>query len=264
MGEAQRRYRAKVTDTPMDGKRWTDAEYGLVLDETLTPGDAATLLGRSMGAVISARSRLRHGWSPREYEPPLSVDEVDVIRRTPQATAERLAEMLDRPYHMITLTRRALIRDEGATFGRGPYDKIPTMVGSRLLIARTCTRCGVIRGGRDFNKGGKRGKLMGKCRYCRIELRDKAESPKHRAALTQRVIELSESLGIPYMSKRYDEYTEKDIEVLRDDRLTTCEKAARLGRSYDAVLGARQRYSVSESRGERPEPGGVWTIRHSA
>lgn len=259
--ESQRRFRNKVTDTPRNNRRWTDEEIGIAADESLTTTEAAELIGRSIGSVISMRHRLRRGWESQEPNTPLTDDEIDVIRSTPNATAEQIAQELGRPYHMVTRARRSLIEQEDLSFGRGPYDKDPFMVGHRLLIARTCTRCGIVRGGAEFNRDG--GKLQGRCRYCRAELRDDPPDKyaRHLADVEQRVRELADVVGVPYRSRDNYEYTERDLEVLADNNLTTCQMAAKLGRSYDAVGMARRNRGILREKDERPEPGGIWIIK---
>ena len=232
--------------------RWSDDELAVVTSSA-TVREIALQLGRSVGAVATMRKRLAGGWTP-QGEPPLSEDEIDFIRSTANMTAQQVAEELGRPYSTVTFTRRRLIREEGRYFGKGPYDKDPLMVGDRFLVAKSCIRCGVIRGGAEFSK------TSAKCRYCRIELRDYAAEAKSRAALDQRVRELAEMVGVPYRSRHFDEYAKADIELMERSDLTLCEKAARLGRTYDATSMAMHEFGISRRRSERPEPRGVWTI----
>lgn len=239
------------------GRRWSDDELGLVMEPPagFTLPQVARLLGRSLRSVVSMRHRLRRGWSP-VAQPPLSESDLDFIRASQGMTALQVAEELGRSYGSVTHARAKLTRDEGLSFGTGPYDKNPHWAGRRTVLARTCVACGLLWGGAEFTTD--RGKTSSVCRRCRAISRDDANL---REAREQQVREEAERRGVPYMTHHYDEYTDADVQVLADRSLTVVEKAARLGRTYEAARQALTTFQLTSKREPRREPYGLWAIR---
>ena len=234
--------------------QWTDDDKGVVADDRLTALQAAEATGRTVGAVRKMRFRLRRG-QDSQREMPLCETEIDYVREHPEMTAQRVADEIERPYHLITKARRRLISEEGHSFGKGPYDKSPYMLGNRLLIAKSCIRCGVVRGGAAFSRNGHDG-FSSTCCYCRAETREQDD----RRGRDEKVQKRAEEIGVPYMSRHGEEYVSEDIQVLEDSALEIVEKAARLGRTYEAARAAANAHGFAMKRRDRPEPGGVWLI----
>lgn len=235
-------------------QRWRPDELTLVSDLSIESADIAAELGRSIGAVVTLRRRMAEGWKPRKAFVPLTDQQTDFIAEHPEMTARTVADELGVPYPLVTKARRALAKERGISFGTGPYDKSPHMVGARLLLGKTCPACGVLRGGADFHRNGS--KTHPVCRFCRSETR----KPDDRTEREERVRKLAPVVGVVYRSLHGEEYTEKDMTVLSDPTLSLTEKAARLGRTYAATCMAAQQYGFSSKVEERAEPHGVWIV----
>jgi hypothetical protein len=222
----------------------------------LTDDEIAATTGRSIGSVKRMRGRIEAGWVPK-MAPPLNRVEMDFIAANPAMTAQAVADALGATYAAVTYARRRLAREQGADFGTGPYDKDPTAMGDRMVLAKTCLSCGLLLGGRHFAKAGKGRGLQAHCTECRALSRPASDHDR----LERRVEAMASDPLIPdYASRRYYDYTETDLQVLGDESLTVAEQAARLGRTYGATAQARKDYQVAVARGERPEPGGLWRI----
>lgn len=235
-------------------RRWLPDELALVSDLSVDDADVALELGRSIGSVKTIRLRMANGWKPKKPFIPLTEEQIEYIATHPEATAKRVAERLGVPYALVTKERRILSRERDISFGTGPYDKSPHVVGPRFLLGRTCPRCGVLRGGGDFNRDGRR--VSGICKFCRATTRE----PDDKRAREVAVMDLASRVGVPYRAHHNEEYTLHDMDVLADPTLSVVEKAARLGRTYAAIGMAVQTHGFSSRIEPRGEPCGLWII----
>lgn len=238
----------------MTKRRWTADELAVLSDLSIEAEDVALELGRTVAAVKTLRKRLARGWAPRQPHLPLTVEHLDFIASHPEMTARTVATELGVRYSQVTRARRELAQQRGISFGNGPYDKDPFAVGSRTLLGKTCRRCGVLRGGAEFNRSGV--KVSAVCRFCKAETR----RPDDRQARENEVRALAKRVRVPYRAHHAEEYTTADMDVLADPTLTIAEKAARLGRTYAATSMAVQVHGFSSKIEPRVEPRGVWVI----
>ncbi len=131
-------------------------------------------------------------------------------------------------------------------------------VGTRLLLAKTCVKCDLLLGGDCFSL-----RPAGYHSYCR-----------HCACKESRAITKSqEAIGNDYATRiqaaskswaiyKYGNWSEDELEVLRDKSLTVLEKSYKLRRTYYAVQGTIQRRGWTSSPNRLPpQKDGVWIIQ---
>lgn len=160
-----------------------------------------------------------------------TAEENDIILRFGAAcTTPQLANKLPgRTVRAIHHQRRKL----GVKFPAGGGSALsPRSIGHRVLIAKTCTKCGLLLEGKYFRPVGRRRDSW--CRFCRSSLesarnagRDYVQDKKWMRAVQDATSERATRAGQPYM--------EEDFKVLADPTLTQVDKALALGRTYSAV-----------------------------
>ena len=140
----------------------------------------------------------------------------------------------------------------------------------RTLIARTCTKCGLLLDARWFGRrreAGRRG-TMTRCKKCQRSSRRVETSRAYREANRGRwAVSSAESMRRfqdatrPTAINNRKEWTSRDLETLADPDLSLYEKALLLGRTYSAVtarahlIGARSRTALGDPTRQE------WVIR---
>lgn len=181
-----------------------------------------------------------------------------LIIKTANLTAAEVAELLGRSARAVDHRRSKLGRERGITF---LGSKVPTHVGRRRLLAKTCADCGLLLEAARF--GMNQGKWRSRCVHCRAD--DEAlRRPKHESSEADTVrasenIRRLQALTIPAVNHRQP-WLEKDHEVLANPDLTGLEKALRLDRTYMATVSACSKFGYRSKVGKGDPIKGQWVI----
>lgn len=124
-------------------------------------------------------------------------------------------------------------------------------VGKRTVLAKTCLNCGVLSSGSNLVRD-RRGYIRPNCRLCiNADNRGRTDAKGYnrvayrgpRGGLNtteyQRAIQ-AESL--PGATNHYQQYTGADWDIILSKDLTNRDKAKKLGRTYKAIINARDRH----------------------
>jgi hypothetical protein len=208
--------------------RWTSEELNFLdmnLEMPLT--ELSSALGRDPVEVSRATARLQS----EHLSEPWTQEEEDFVASTPHFTARQVAQQLGRSYGAVANRRALLTRAKGIKFGVHGANKSPFGIGARPLVAKTCTRCGLLLASEWFHYNPRQNGTGGWSPACRKCL-SKASGER-------------ENKGAYHNSERYREKTkesrnkshwiEADHDILRDPDLSLLEKALKLQRSYNAV-----------------------------
>lgn len=125
----------------------------------------------------------------------------------------------------------------------GKVSAAANQIGSRTLIAKTCTRCGEFLSADWFSpardRSGGYSYRRSWCRKCN-SVRGGASTVRDRPDVVRRQSETAAAAERSHM-----EYTQADFKVLADTNLSIAMKAAALGRSYFAITKAMNRLGIS-------------------
>lgn len=109
----------------------------------------------------------------------------------------------------------------------------PTAVGGRQLVAKTCTKCGLLLDGKLFRLVD-RHRRDSWCRFCRS-----ATEAKRNVGRTftqdKKWARAAQVVTLENATRHGEPYTEDDFKVMADPTLTQVEKALALGRTYGTV-----------------------------
>jgi DNA-binding CsgD family transcriptional regulator len=227
---------------------WTDEELGVIEGNPhLTAREIASLLGRTRSSVLKKRSELRHGISRENGL--WSESELDFIALSDDLTAGQIAKHLGRTVASVNHARKRLreIGQLASLLDGGAHRVNPRSVGTRILVAKTCSRCGLLLDASwfGFRAGSdRRGQRLSACRKCLAsetkEYTRRTKAPtKFQQKLQAVTLEKATNLG--------KEWTSSELELIADPNRTNFEKAIILGRSYYGVatrcakLGLRSR-----------------------
>lgn len=245
----------------VNARPWRDDEYAFLEDHPeLTNREAGLALRRTEQAVMRKRQKLRKGWEPTLD--PWDPEDVSFIRENPHMTAKQQADSLGFSLSRVLGQRNRLRMKEGVTFASNGTSKLPTDIGGRTLLAKTCPSCGYFLPARWFQfVKGKGGYWSTKCSRCASGIRrqypEGNETSRARSyASRQRQQEVSLVTAI----RNRDEWTGSDHTILADPELSTLEKAVRLGRSYYAVQHVTQEHGYKNRTGLGSQRT-AWSIR---
>lgn len=229
----------------MSRKPWTDEEIGFLQEHADWPVPSiAEELGRSRRSIDSARAKLKVGKLGRGIRAPWSPDEDSVlIEAGPWITSKQLAAVLPGRSHVAVKRRRVELGLEVLAAGA---NVMPQSTAGRPLVAKTCTKCGLLLAGSWFRltKGRGTREWAAACRKCNAERceKNREENPEYRErakANTRKAnkawVDRAQQVTRQHATKNGEPYTELDHKVLADPDLTNLQKALRLGRTYSAV-----------------------------
>lgn len=250
----------------MSGKQWTDDEIGFLQEhDDWSRQQLADELGRSVSAVKHARLRITQGALGAQVKSQWTEDEDAVLRdASPNATAKQLASLLPGRTWMAVRTRRSQLDVEVTPKGRGER---PTDIATRPLVAKTCTKCGLLLAGSWFHFNKSQLSWSPDCRKCVSERNSEQvkkqwrDEPALMSARSKARIKTLQDITRQKAERHGQPYTESDYEVLADKSLTDFQKALRLQRTYSGVVNARRAaglQSIPEGLGD-PERD-VWVI----
>lgn len=247
-------------------RRWSDDELGFLLDHpTWTARQVGEALGRGMQSVQHKRYHLRDGWSPEREM--WTESDWDFVRRTPHMTATQVAAHLGRTAASIKNARHLLSVKERLSFDIEGRSKLPSTIGSRTLVAKTCPRCGKFLNAKWFYRLTRVGRPpqwstdCAKCSHKDDPKRVLSTSARDGGASARASNRRLQAITRERAHRHGQEWIDTDHEILADPDLTAFEKAIRLGRTYNAVRQAVHvnGYTSKVGRGDPVE--GVWLIR---
>ncbi|TDH21001.1 hypothetical protein EJ571_13575 [Mycobacteroides franklinii] len=200
-------------DAERNPEPWSDDHLAVALDRSLTMSEAAKQLGRTVGAVRSARALYSHGrtgesgrrrrWTPADIE---------VLLDASLPTAE-VAQRLNRSVGTVYYARRR--------YGR----QVPADAHGTLLAWRfhgcTCEPCQGF--GRQF--------------YARTR------DPREDNARARSYFRQSQATTIPTATRRGTRWTDEEIAIACDPSVRAVDAAKMLNRTASAIIGARHRYN---------------------
>lgn len=240
---------------------WTDAEYGLIMSPPRgwRVKDLADELGVSASSVRNMQARLRKGYQGRAVEP-WPGDVIDFLIRHPMMPLKQAAEETAQSIVKIRNIRKWL-RNQGAVAKQSVWN-----VGHRRLLARTCIQCGVLYDGKEFYKTPSGWmQACGRCagdRARRYDDKRGAQDAARKRAQEQDAAMALATSDMPYKSRHGQPWVKWELDILADPSLTIPAKAARVGRTPEAlrrqaqlqgiplaVPVVRQRWEITFPRG---------------
>jgi hypothetical protein len=240
-------------------KAWTDEELGHLQDlHMLTARQAGVVLGRNRKQVLHMRQRLRLGWE-RKLEP-ITESDLDFVADYSHFTAEQIARYLGRSLNSVN-HMRSMLRERGELEKMNSRTTSPMHIGNRTLVAKTCTKCGLLLDASWFrSRGTKRvGHTASRCRKCAV-----ADLGRRQKVMrySNRFSEKLQNASLETATNSRKEWTGAEIEVLHDMTLTNFEKAIRLGRTYYGVNAAMCKLGLRERKPQLGDPTEAqWFIR---
>lgn len=225
-------------------RAYSDEELGFIAEHQGWPAwRIAEQIGRSKESVCKKRRELRKGWVAQRER--FSESEDEFILSTPHLTARQVATHLGRHTASVEGRRHHLAKTHGVSFDTYST-KSPFHIGARPLIAKTCTKCGLLLPSDWFSWNAQQNGTGGwrtQCRKCvaaasadlfaRTPERRRDES-KH-ATGSRRSKAILKAMTAPTADRGRMPWLDADHEILRDPDLTLLEKAIKLRRTYNAT-----------------------------
>lgn len=213
---------------------WSDEELGFLQDHhDWTAYQVAEVLGRSPMAVSHMRQKISSGWE-REREP-WTEDEDALVLATPHLTNAQVAHRLPGRTASAVGHRREVLRAvKGVRFDE--FVKIPNHVGARPLVAKSCSKCGLLLAAVWF--AFHRGEWHSACKRCEGSGRAPRPRTSRQVEQTRTSFERRQAMTLEHATNRGQPWTESDHRVLADPDLTLVEKALSLGRTYSGTVNA--------------------------
>ncbi|WP_079626725.1 hypothetical protein [Mycobacteroides abscessus] len=205
-------------------QRWSDAELAVALDRSLTLTQAAKELGRTVGAVRSARalytpgslgeSDRRRRWTPADIE---------VLLDESLSTAE-VAQRLNRSVGTVYYARRRYGREV-------PADSHGTLLAWRFHGC-ACEPC------QEFGR----------------RFRERTLDPREDAARSREFSQRMQEITRPTATRHGAPWTPDETDIVCDPDIRVVDAALQLGRTAAAVKAARWRFlNPDESGRQRPQ-----------
>lgn len=128
-------------------------------------------------------------------------------------------------------------------------------VGPRTVLAKTCTGCGLFLNGEWFYPVRRGGLvyLNGKCKRC-IYAGMHATRAERRSRKGEHEDRERQRISLRSATRTTYEYTDREMQVLAREDLTTLEKALELGRTYFAVRTALRKFGLSHRQHRNDYP----------
>jgi hypothetical protein len=248
----------------MSKRLWTDEEYALLEDKADARNvDLARELGRTTQEVSRKRIMLAKGWTPK-VSPWTPEEDSVIISASPFATAEQLTEKLP------GRTRKA-VEERSRKLGRfsvAGFQKSPSHIGARPLLAKTCTKCGLLLPAGWFQWFDRKTGWSSHCRKCRSKgtmdtRKARVEvTPEKRKAYTAKYENRCQAITLPTVTKAREPYTEKDHKILSDPDMTLIQKAVLLGRTFKAIKKACFKFEYKSHVGLGDPERDLWMIQN--
>lgn len=199
--------------------------------------------------------------TPPRHGQPWTDDEVEIVRRTAHWPAQEVAAELGRGYAAVRKFRTTLGREEGLQFPNSSgFYLDPQSVGKRTLLAKTCTRCGLLLPADWFGRRSDRG-WRPHCVRCSIPDKEKQydkskqwqrSNSEKASAASKAHYKVMQKITRDRASRHGYPWNESDVPVLKDSSLSAFEKALKLKRSYSSVRNqcVKEGYSSKVGKGD--------------
>jgi len=240
---------------------WTDWEYGVVFEsDHMTAREIGEVIGRSEGAVWDMRRKLRNGWEPtRKATEEWTREEDAALIANPYLSAPKVAKLLSRSRDAV-VHRRKTLRAQGISLPRSGNSS-PFRPGARPMLAQTCPDCGLLLQAKWFMVvSGAWRKRCTRCHTAHFAGSRRPRNVSDQAKRSKESAQKYQALTLPGAVNNGNEYTEQDMDVLRDPDLTLFQKALMLKRSYLGVAGAAHRYGFPSAVGLGDPERDQWMI----
>lgn len=193
-------------------QRWSDADLEVALDRTLTVSQAAKELGRTVGAVRSARAMYSHGRTGESNRRRRwTADDIEVLLDDTLSTAE-VAQRLNRSVGTVYYARRR--------YGRQvPDDAHGTLLAWRFHGCQ-CDPC------QEFGR----------------EFRERTIDPAEDRARSREFSQRMQDETRPTATHHGEPWTDEEFEIACDKNIRIVDAALQLGRTAKAVQSARRRF----------------------
>lgn len=205
-------------------QQWSDADLAVALDRSLTMSEAARQLGRTVGAVRSARALYSHGRTGEsDRRRRWTDDDIEVLLDASPSTAE-VAQRLNRSVGTVYYARRRYGRD-------APADAHGTLLAWRFHGC-ACEPC------QEFGR----------------QFRERTIDPREDAARSRAFSQRMQEVTRPTAARHGARWTAEEIDVVCDPHIRVLDAALQLGRTAKAVQAARWRFlNPDESGRQRPQ-----------
>lgn len=215
--------------------------------------DLARVLGRTEQAVRGRRSliRRRDGLPARRCER-FQQDDLEFIRRNYESmTRTEIAETLG---FTLTKVSRAVWQLGLFSMAKVPR-RNPFEVGSRTLLARTCTQCGILKNAEQFlwkprpDGDGYRTRASA-CRSCEASRRrtQYRRNPTPQMVTSRSWYSKVQSITVPRAYSKDEPWDQNQDAVIKDTSLPLLIAALRTGRSYASASGRASRLGVKRRK----------------
>ncbi|MDO3202135.1 helix-turn-helix domain-containing protein [Mycobacteroides abscessus] len=220
---------AYAENVPNPGKRrirqqWSDADLAVALDRSLTMSEAAQQLGRTVGAVRSARALYSHGRiGESDRRRRWTEDDIEVLLDASLSTAE-VARQLNRSVGTVYYARRRYGREV-------PADAHGTLLAWRFHGC-ACEPC------QEFGR----------------QFRERTLDPREDAARSREFSQRMQEITRPTATRHGAPWTPEEADIVCNPDIQVVDAALQLGRTAAAVKAARWRFlNPDESRRQRPQ-----------
>lgn len=254
------------------GIPWTPSEDAIIMSSqsAATADQIASLLpGRSKSAVANRRAKIGAPRTRSQQEPfrRWSDSEDRAIASAPASvTAAQLAASLPGRTRMAVAHRRRTLNSARPNAG---YSINPMEVGHRTLVAKTCMSCGHFLAAEKFSVRSRNGWKASECAWCAsersLDWRDRNPEKRQNQDASRRIFKhRMREATVPLAVRAGYEYTESDMVVLADPKMSILEKALTLGRTYEAVSSTcgNLGFISSQPRTSGSKLDAEWVIRN--
>lgn len=215
-------------------RAWTDEEMGYVLSTLDRPRqEVAEQIGRSTQTISCMRLKVRRGWV-RSLES-WTLAENEILREHAGAlSAKGLVKLLPgRSQQSIESQKHKLRIKTGPAVRNNPR-----AVGSRTLIARTCTVCGLLLPASWFSIKKRNGGRLSQCRKCSPAQKYANGTTVKTRRNSREYADKAQALTLETATRKGLEYTESDHAIMSDPTNTALSKALAMNRTYAATATA--------------------------
>ena len=174
------------------------------------------------------------------------------ILDNPELTAAEAGIVLKRTKRAVSARRHVMRRQEDVSYvfpHKNPHRHIPSAVGKRRLVARTCVACGILYDASWFLRRKTKNTYNQQCRSCANRSTSETPVRSHRNN--------SETLAIIAKARAVrsgSEWTTRDMEVVSDPDMSLFMMAIRTQRTIPAVSTRRVTHGLSNSMPRLGDP----------
>ena len=249
-----------MTSTTADRPR-TDDDLSYIAETMGQPRrQVAEAMGRTAQAITHMRRIIRNGDSRKTVR--WSEYEDQVIRNSVGLrTSEEIAALLPgRSAYAVRGHISVLGLKLGYYASRSPLN-----IGERTLLAKTCSKCGLLLPAQWYNKRKFTGRRLQEGEAWRTNCRkcsggDEVRVGRQGSVRTNAYKAEAQAITVPLAENNGKDYTEADHAILADETLTILAKALLLKRSYSAISNKTSDSGYKSHRGLGDAARDQWLI----